>query len=503
MKRLYALAENAKMKKALTALCAIGALGLISILFYYSGYNFICADDFSVGYQTHLAWVERENLLQGIIAVIASVIQRVSVIYLEWGGNYSSMIFTSLQPAIFNEELTFLNIYILLGSFIFANLYFFWRLFHKNFGFSKSTIIVVCSGIAVLSTQWLPSAVEGFYWFNGSFYNIVGYSMGLIFVANMYDIAHHANKSKLFHVITALLGIFVAGTSYTVMLFLMLLGGFFWLYIMAEKCAVKQRINYTIEYVIFVAFCMVNICAPGNSIRQGGFERMGMIPSVYNSLMIGRDMFLAEVNWRLVLLLVVLVPFLAEDIRRMKFQFRLPLCITLLSYLLFSAMLAPTICALHSIGPDRTKNLYYWAAVLLHVCNYIYWFGWAQKKLEALGKTGKWLDSERLYLNHICLCGVLAFLMLDAIDINEMTSFTAVESIMSGEAQIWKEEKQARQEILWNPEIKDVVLQPLSVQPKLLAMQDVDVDPEYWINITMAKWYQKNCIILDAEPEGE
>ncbi|MCM1540960.1 MAG: hypothetical protein NC121_06830 [Blautia sp.] len=490
------LSENGFWKKLSVWSCILAAVCILIPLFYYSGYNFICLDDYSIGAQTHLAWEQREGFFSGIGGVLSSVAQRVGAIYMGWGGNYSSMIFTSLQPAVFHEELAVLNTYILLGIFVAANLYFFRKLFCRKFRFSWETTAVMAAGVLILSTQWLPSAVEGFYWFNGSFYNIAGYAMGLVFVVNMYEIAWGGHKGRMFYVVTALVGIFVAGTNYTTMLFLMLLGGASLLGLLCVDGRTEQKRGYLILYLIFLAFCFVNILAPGNSVRQGDFERMGIVASIFNALVYGREMYLQETNARLLIFYVVLLPFLLEDLKKIRFRFPCPVVFSAVVYLLFSAMFAPTLCALHSTGPDRTQNVYYWAVILLHLCNYVYWLGWLQKSLEKAGHKLKALEHGKLYLNHFCLCAILLFVFLTQMDISAMTSFTVMRSVASGEARQWKEEMEARREILQDPQIPDVVLEPVSVCPELLYMGEVDEDADFWVNLAIAQWYQKNSVVL-------
>lgn len=498
MNQLSKLAENQVMKRIVLIIAIALSVSVLFPLFLYSNYNFISLDDYSIGAQTHLAWVNRTSLFSGVRDVLISVVDRVSDIYMTWGGNYSSMIFTSLQPGIFNEKLAFINTYILLGSFTFSVVYFFLKLFHNRFGFSKTSTTIMISGVLILSTQWLPSALEAFYWFNGSFYNIVGYAIGLVFIANMYEIAYGKQTKIWGYILTALIGIFVAGTNYTIMLFLMLLGALFGVYMIYDKCALKNITYYVCIYVIFVIFCFINICAPGNSVRQGTFVPLSVTSTIYNGLVIGREMFLEGINPRIFILFIILLPFLLSDLCKNKFEFRYPLLFTAIVYALFSSLFAPTLYATHSLGPVRTQNVYYWTLILLHVCNYVYWVGWIQKKIGAAKPLVALIENKRILFNHFCVCLALCFVLFEQIDISAMTSFTAVKSIISGEAQVWKNEMNARQELLNSPEIENVLLEPLSVQPELVATGELEADAEKWPNTYIAEWYQKESVALNV-----
>ena len=226
---------------------------------------------------------------------------------------------------------------------------------------------------------------------------------------------------------------------------------------------------------------------------------MSAAASVYHALMYGREMYLEGLNARMWIFFVVLFPLLLADLKKIKFRFPYPFAFSVIVYLLFSAMFTPTLCALHSTGPDRTQNVYYWSGILLHLCNYVYWAGWICKSAEKAGYKMKVLENARLYCYHFLLCLTLIFLFLTQINISEATSFTVMGSIFSGEARQWKDEMKARQELLWDPQTRDVVFEPFSVYPELLYVGDAETDPEFWLNCAMAEWYGKNSVALRDE----
>lgn len=73
-------------KKVSVWLSIFAAVCMVFPLFFYSSYNFMCMDDYTIGAQTHLAWENRDGFFSGICAVFASVAQKVGTIYMEWGG---------------------------------------------------------------------------------------------------------------------------------------------------------------------------------------------------------------------------------------------------------------------------------------------------------------------------------------------------------------------------------------------------------------------------------
>lgn len=270
-------------------------------------------------------------------------------------------------------------------------------------------------------------------------------------------------------------------------------------YLIHNRCDVKLRKHYMILYLIFVAFCFVNILAPGNSVRQGDFQQMSPVAAVFHALVKGREMYLQELNARIWIFYAAILPFLLTDLKKIKFQFRYPFVFSIMVYLLFSAMFTPTLFALHSTGPERTQNVYYWSVIILHLCNFVYWVGWLQKSMEKKGYILKFLENGKSFCWHCCLCAALLFLFLAQVDISGMTTFTVMESLLSGEARQWKIEMEAQKEILRDPQIMDAVLEPLTVYPELLYVDDMDTDPEFWVNEVMAEWYQKNSVAIRSE----
>lgn len=492
--------DDAFWKKLIVRISVLGAICILIPLFYYSSYNFMCMDDYSVGADSHLAWVHRAGFFSGIRDIFISTARTLETLYMTLGGNYTTIIFSSLNPVIFHEKFAICNAYILLGIFIVCNFYFFKKLFYQYFLFSKQTVALMLSGLLILSTQWLPSAVEAFYWFNGSFYNIAGYSLGLVLLANLYEIAYGpgGHKRKTLYMKTVFVSIIIAGSNYTTIMYLLLTGFLFLLYMLYNKCIAKHIKVYIVLYGIFMIFCFVNILAPGNTVRQGTFERMSMTASIFHALSIGRKMYLQAINARMLIFFIVLLPFLLMDLKKISFSFSYPLVFSTILYLLYSSMFTPTLCAMYSIGPGRTQNVYYWAAILFHLCDFVYWTGWLRKIAEKERCRIKLFESGNLFLYHFSLCIILIFVFLTQIDISEMTSFKAAKSVLSGEARQWKNEMDVRQEIYWDSQIKDVTLSPLSVTPELLFVDDLAEDKDSFWNVKMAKWYEKDSIALQS-----
>ena len=103
-----------------------------------------------------------------------------------------------------------------------------------------------------------------------------------------------------------------------------------------------------------------------------------------------------------------------------------------------------------------------------------------------------------------CTVGILIiFILLFGLTIfgqkgfKSLTSYSAASSLISGEASTYKTEQEARLQILNNPDIKNAVLKPFTCKPAVLFFNDITPDSSNWINQAMAKYYDKDSVILE------
>ena len=140
-------------------------------------YNVPCADDFNYGLMTHHTWMKTHNLFH----VFKMSLREVKNFYLHWQGTWFAIWLMSLQPAVFSESLyplgTVMQLISLLGGLYFLLKTLIVDIAHE----ARSKCVIIWAIISTICIQFLPSASQGLFWYNGSvlytfFYGISGCS---------------------------------------------------------------------------------------------------------------------------------------------------------------------------------------------------------------------------------------------------------------------------------------------------------------------------------------
>ena len=129
-------------------------------------YNVPCADDYHFGAPTHAAWQATHSLA----AVVKAAGEKVAERYANWQGTYSAMFLMALQPAVFGNGFYALVPFLTLGMLAAGTCFFCLSLFTKLLGASRWQALVLALVWLGIDTQLLPSAVQGFYWYNGAIF---------------------------------------------------------------------------------------------------------------------------------------------------------------------------------------------------------------------------------------------------------------------------------------------------------------------------------------------
>ena len=83
---------------------------------------------------------------------------------------------------------------------------------------------------------------------------------------------------------------------------------------------------------------------------------------------------------------------------------------------------------------------------------------------------------------------------------DSMMSVSAARSLITGEARAFHDEYLIRLGILRDPEIRDAKLPAFTAPPHVLFFElgEVSVDSNYWINTSMATFYEKDSVVLQT-----
>lgn len=481
---------------------AIAFLMSLLPLFLIAGYDHPSADDFSYGLQTSQAWAATGSAAR----VLSAAFQTVRDTYFTWQGSFSGVFMMAVQPAVFGEKLYFLTPLLVLPLFLLGTLFLAKVLLRDCLGADRYGFLIIGFAVAAMSLNFLPSAVEGVYWYNGAVYYTGFYSLSLIvfgFVLRLYL----AKSRKA-----------VIGDSVFVVLFSFLLGGsnYTTALVTALVLAVLTAVGFlrgkklraaaaAAATFADLAALAVSVAAPGNAVRKSDFANTPTASAAVLRSFKTALVFIGQ--WTsppVIVCLIFLLPIVYRTVRASEFSFRFPLLVPLVSFCIFSAQFAPPIYALGNPGPARLLDIVYYSYYLLLLVNLFYLTGWLAKQLR--GKdTGA--AEESVYRRLCRLAGkytvplLLCFTVLFAaacVGSNRFGTITCVstaESLKSGQAAEYGREADLRSAAYLGSKRKNVVVNKFSVKPYALYFNDIESAPSNWRNLAIAKYYGLKSVI--------
>ena len=464
-------------------------IGSLIPLFFIAKYNFPSVDDFSNGMATKNIWQESNNIFLLIKQAAIHAYQS----YFSWDGRFVACFLFALNPIIFGEKFYIFVPIIIISIFIASNLFFLYVVFGKIFQANSKQWGMVALVELFLSIQFLPSAVQGFYWYTGAVLYTVIYSISLflygIIILLIINEEEISNKKRIMYgCLISLLSFFIGGAEYVSAI------RTFFVYLIIIVFQIIRRCNYKIyifPYILFLISFAMNILAPGNQVRGEGKMSTGLIRPIYLMIVYAIEKLNYWLNLPMILLCICSIPIFINIIRKSKCKFRFPIIISIISFALYGIQFFPHAYALSSIGPDRLLNVIYFTFIFLVLFNLFYWLGWLyQKNIRVI----KGSDHSRYT---ICIIGVLLLLCFVGLKAEfPSTSVAAVYSIVIGESQNYHKENQERLSLLKDESQKNVVLKAHKYKPMILFWDDGDEEPKNWRNEAMAGFYGKETVIV-------
>ena len=440
-------------------------------------------DDYSFSADAHVAYVNTGSVLQAICEACRQAVTS----YWTWQGTYSAIFLMALQPAVFGLHCYRATPIIMLFGLIIGIFSLMLSLFDHVFRLEKTAGLSAAAVASMLCIQMMPSPAEGLYWYNGAIYYTFFHGIAMLSFALLVLFVARGGKGKLAGLIV--LELFLAGGNYTTALCSAIIWASTILLLILRKNR-KWKI-LLVPFCFFLAGFAVNICAPGNAVRQ---EQMIHIPNVFGDILASfRDGIRFGVKWfqypllgAAVFLFFLFWSYLGEC----EFSFSMPAIVTIYSFCLFSALFCPPEYAMGSSGPLRLKDIQYYSYIILVLLNVFYWTGWIHKKSK---RSFSRKSGNVFIIASGCLCMLLCLIYLKT---GAYTSFEAVGLLRSGEAKIYYQAAESRLAVLEDPNIVDAEIQPYPCTPFLIYHGDVTADPKHYVNESVAAFYGKTSVVL-------
>lgn len=493
---MRALKRAAKLQlpEKAVALLVVAAVALMLVpMLVVARYNVPCADDYHYGASTYHTWQATHSLA----AVLRAAGEKVAERYVNWQGTYSAIFLMALQPAVFGNGFYALVPFFTLGMLAAGTCFFCLSLFTKLLGASRWQALVLALVWLGIDTQLLPSAVQGFYWYNGAIFYTFFFGVQLFYFGLLarYLAMGHASRRRSAAFLTGLcaLGLFLGGgnlvTAFGTLLVLVCV-----LCLLAIMKSRQWR-ALLLPLAFLLAGFLVNVCAPGNSVRQQSMGDPLPAPlAVLRAVQEAVLQFDKNLTLPILLALVFLLPVLWNAAANAHLSFRWPLLFFVFTFGLYAAQFCPTWYALKQAGPARLLDIIFYSAFFWMAVNLFYFLGWLQRRLWA--ENGA-VPQGRYTIGFVAVTAALLAVSCFAMrDMLNFTSIQALNALRTGQAQQYHAEFEARVEILEDTAQPDAVLQPYSVRPRVLYFDDATSDAADWRNGAIAYYYGKHSVIV-------
>ncbi len=493
---MRALKRAAKLQlpEKAVALLVVAAVALMLVpMLVVARYNVPCADDYHYGASTYHTWQATHSLA----AVLRAAGEKVAERYVNWQGTYSAIFLMALQPAVFGNGFYALVPFLTLGMLAAGTWFFCLSLFTKLLGASRWQALVLALVWLGIDTQLLPSAVQGFYWYNGAIFYTFFFGVQLFYFGLLarYLAMGHASRRRSAAFLTGLcaLGLFLGGgnlvTAFGTLLVLVCV-----LCLLAIMKSRQWR-ALLLPLAFLLAGFLVNVCAPGNSVRQQSMGDPLPAPlAVLRAVQEAVLQFDKNLTLPILLALVFLLPVLWNAAANAHLSFRWPLLFFVFTFGLYAAQFCPTWYALKQAGPARLLDIIFYSAFFWMAVNLFYFLGWLQRRLWA--ENGA-VPQGRYTIGFVAVTAALLAVSCFAMrDMLNFTSIQALNALRTGQAQQYHAEFEARVEILEDTAQPDAVLQPYSVRPRVLYFDDATSDAADWRNGAIAYYYGKHSVIV-------
>ena len=486
--------KSAAINVIVIVVCLIALVPLIVIGIY----NRPGADDYGYSLMTLAALQDSGG---NPLAVIDAAIQTSVTWYNTWQGLYSSTVLMSLQPGIFGGQYYCIGAYAIIAFVFLASIYLAYCVEHHALRLRTSLWPAMGFLFATLAIQCMPYANEGIYWYDGAvnytpFFFASFFSVGLCITALS---VKKGWQRALAIVGASLVGLLISGGNY--------MPAFFNIMVMVAFTGIgfmKRRFELVVPLLASVAGFALNVMAPGTAIRQAMLSDLyghqsvvgTIVHSTYRALM---DIRLF-VDLPVIAFLLLITPLIFIWARRtdVTFSGKVLALAAISSFIFIVGSLCVPFYAAGGFGEGRTRDAAYYVVITLTTGLYGYTMCWLATRVREFGVFANRM-APRLRVPVVCLLTVLAVGMVTFYGsgiADNGNSALAFRSLISGEAQQYAEEYDAREAILIENKGGEATITTLKTRPKLLFFSDVIRNDDVWTD-SIAKYYGVEKINLE------
>ena len=464
---------------------------------FYSHPSF---DDFGYSATTYHVYNETHSIPLTIKEAFDNSIKMTS----SWQGLYTAAFVQSLQPAIFGVKYYAFTSIISIATIWIPVFLFFYYTLCVRLKWNKLQTFSLASIICTVMTQFLPSAVEGLYWFNGA----MNYTLfwGMLIVLMTIYFSFDTNKSKVIWslkvTIASILAFLISGGNY-VPAFEALIVEFIFIVVLITIRNRKSMVGVGISFLFGLFGFFLSATSPGVAVRQSDNQGMNPVRAIIEAIVQGTEIISGYWNGIALFFVLISLPLLyslAKTVKdNTKMKFSNPAIVTLIGHMLLCAMLTPPLYAMGSVGEGRLLNMVYLSSIIILFFDVFYVIGYILVRID---ETGASVDFGNIFSgakNNIILkvitCVATAVILVCCL--LQSWAFTATVSICSGEAQAYEGEMYFRHNLLMEAD-EEVVLPVIRTKPEMLYHGDIADGPDTWPNTDLEKYYDVDRVYLET-----
>ena len=491
-----------KDNKWLILLVVIFILSLVPLLII-SKYNHPSVDDYNYSIGTHNILVNGGNVFDLFKGAIDNVIN----FRKSWHGAYGAVFIMSFQPGIFGEQYYFFSFIFLISIFIFSTFYFTKTLMIDLLKQNKSIWIAISIILLILQIQFLPSAVQGFFWWNGAINYTFFYSLSLILFGMIIKYINNKNN-KLHIILLLLLSFLIGGGNYSTSLVTIIVVTLISLYILLKYKGKNKKWIIILSSAILIGIgLLISVNCPGTLIRQQkeNSTGLGVVSSIITSLILMKDYLILWTKPFMIIIFIFIACLLYPVVKKVNLKVKYPLLFTILTFGITAAHFTAPLYALGYTGDGRLVNLpyfYYCICIILNIFYYMCYikniliYECENKKIKYEKFISIFESIFNKYKYYFIVILILVFVISIKSNIYLSTSYNATISLKNGEAKQYDKELNNRINLYLDDNLKNVEVSELTVKPKVLFFSDIEKDKNYWANQSLKKYYNKNYIII-------
>lgn len=492
---------NSEKKKRAYLYCIVVISFLLLLPMLKIGfYNHPTADDFGYSAGTYHVYNETRSIPLVIKEAFVDSIEMCSV----WQGLYTAAFVQALQPAIFGVRYYAFTSIISIATIWIPVFLFFYYTLCVRLKWNKLQTFSLASIICTVMTQFLPSAVEGLYWFNGA----MNYTLfwGMLIVLMTIYFSFDTNKSKVIWslkvTIASILAFLISGGNY-VPAFEALIVEFIFIVVLITIRNRKSMVGVGISFLFGLFGFFLSATSPGVAVRQSENQGMNPVRAIIEAIVQGTEIISGYWNGIALFFVLISLPLLyslAKTVKdNTKMKFSNPAIVTLIGHMLLCAMLTPPLYAMGSVGEGRLLNMVYLSSIIILFFDVFYVIGYILVRID---ETGASVDFGNIFSgakNNIILkvitCVATAVILVCCL--LQSWAFTATVSICSGEAKAYEGEMYFRHNLLMEAD-EEVVLPVIRTKPEMLYHGDIADGPDTWPNTDLEKYYDVDRVYLET-----